>query len=1360
MMLDARIADLLLRWEELRARGQLITPEELCGDCPDLLEEVVKGIRAVQTIHTLYGTPQEAVGSAAPAPMQVTGPGLPAVGDYQVLGELGRGGMGVVYQAYDRKRQEMVALKTLQRLDPSSLYRLKQEFRALAEVSHPNLVKLHELISSGHQIFIAMELIDGDHFLAYLRSGGGTPSHQTIDFVPSHRDAAAGLVQETVDAAIKPATSYALSPLQYDRLRAALRQLAQGILALHALGKLHRDIKPSNVMVTREGRVVLMDFGLAAELDYAGLHQSTEQHVTGTIAYMAPEQAASQAQSPASDWYSVGVMLFEALTGRLPFIGTPFQVLMDKQQRIAPAPSEIAPGLPEDLESLCVALLSRAPESRPSGPEVVQRLADNLAAEETLRVRPTPAQKASFVGREVNLASLNQAFQAMRKGHATVVRLQGRSGAGKSVLAQHFLDSLMRRGEAVVLAGKCYERESVPYKALDSLIDALSRYLRRLPTLAAQALLPREVHLLARVFPVLQRVAAVMEAPGRAAEIVDPHEVRRRAFAALRELLARLSDRNPLVLFIDDLQWGDLDGATQLTELLRPPEAPAVMLLACYRSEDADTSPCLGILQRALERAGPALDQRQLVVEPLSHYEARELALALLGRRDSASEAQADTIARESGGNPFFVQVLVQCVGASVTVAESPAAGALALDEVLWARIQTLPDEPRRLLEVIAVSGQPLKRADARQAAGFIADEQGALAALRSGRLIRSSGSVDLEEVETYHDRVRETILSHLPGDVVMDLHCRIAVVLESATAAANPGGAPLAVAPSSTTATSAREESGALKTPTSKRVFDLAYHFDAAGDSERAFPYALAMADQAREQYALEIAEQLYRIAERGAEKMDNATRHRVAESLGDVLMLRGKYPEAALRFKAVLALTTDAFTQAQIEGKLGELAFKCGDMKTAIEAIERALRMLGNRVPRWSVSFLFGLLRETVVQVFHSLLPRLFLARKQQDGAENQLLTIRLHNRLTYPYWFGGGKVPCLWTHMRGLNLAERFPATKELAHAYSIHAPVMSLLPYFSRGIAYAEKSFAIYQALGDLWGQGQALHFYGVVLYAASRFTDCVERCRESVKLLERAGDSWEVNIARYQTAASLYRLGDLRGAVAEAKWIHQSGLEIGDIQSSGISLDVWVRAAPGEVATDAVQTELQRPRHDPQASAQVLLAEGVRLFYLARPEEAANVFEKARQIAAGADIKNTYVAPILPWLATALRRQAEQMPDVHSGDRVALLKRAGKIAGQALRTARAFQNDLPHALRERGLIAALQGRPGKARQDLDESLAVAERQQARFEHAQSMLARGRLGQQYGWPDAERDLMTARQALASLGADFALDQAPTS
>ena len=545
------------------------------------------------------------------------------------------------------------------------------------------------------------------------------------------------------------------------RLRDALLQLAQGITALHDAGKLHRDIKPSNVLVTPGGRVVLLDFGLATELGRQGLTLTSEVHALGTAAYMSPEQAAGTKVSAASDWYSMGVMLYEALTGRLPFLGSALEVMMDKQRFDPPPPGELVPGLPDDLAALCVDLLRRDPSARPTGHEILRRLGGGAGPDHGAGL-PSSVGQITLVGRARHRDALRDAFAAVTAGRTVILRVHGPSGAGKSILVQRYLDELIEGEKAVVLAGRCYQQESVPYKALDAAVDMLARYLTSLPPAEVRALLPRDVAALARVFPALLRVEAIAEAPRRAAEVPDPQESRRRAFAALRELLARLGDRRPLVVSIDDAQWGDLDSATLLAEILRPPDPPVLLLVASYRSEDRETSPFVLALGEPDGRPDPVVERRELLVEALTPAESRELAMTLIGNAGPAAVALAEDVARESGGNPFFVGELVRHVQAGEDLLGGPGTAAeVDLDDVVWARIRRLPEEARRLLEVVAISGRPLRQTDACRCVEGLVDGRSALALLRSGRLVRGVAGSE-EEIETYHDRVRETVVARL----------------------------------------------------------------------------------------------------------------------------------------------------------------------------------------------------------------------------------------------------------------------------------------------------------------------------------------------------------------------------------------------------------------------------------------------------------------------------------------------------------------------------------------------------------------------------------------------------------------------
>jgi len=1118
--------------------------------------------------------------------------------------------------------------------------------------------------------------------------------------------------------------------------------------AAHARHLQHRNVRPGNLIVDegsplRDATLVDFCFARAATAD-SGLRDDW----VGTAQYLSPEAAGllDQEVTACSDLYSAGIVLFECLAGRPPFQGRSVgEVLRCHMTLPVPELRELGLPVPRALDEVLQRLLRKDPRDRYQSAQAV--LADLAEIDQALQrgeAEPTlvvglhdrrgTLTEPAFVGRAEELAALQAQLERVQAGRRCLVLLEAESGGGKSRLLAEFAQRGVQQGAWILRGQGLDQAAQLPFQLFRGVAEALLTAARQEPGVGERirsGLGDQQ----AAVCAALPELAALF---GTAATThLGPETfAEARSVQALAALLAALGTAGrPALVLLDDCQWADQLTLKVLQTWQRRAETAEcpVLVVAAFRSEEVGVSHPLRDLKSAdhlrlptfpvsqvrklvESMAGPLPDQAVSVIERLAEGSPFMAAAALRGLVESGALVPVPPHAPVPTVDPSGGWRVEPSAMAAVQSSRHAAA-------FLAQRIELLPESTLALLSVAAVLGKEFDPFTASKLAGQ--EPAQAMPALQEAtqRHIVWPQNPD-GRCAFIHDKLRETLLDRLPAERRRELHLRAAVDLES--------GAP-------------------------DRVYDLAYHFDAAGQCARALPYALAAAERARSQHALELAEEQYRIAERGAAEADAATRLRIAEGAGDVHLLRGQYDSAARMFQTASSLAGENLARARIEGQLGELAFKQGDMQLAIEAYERTLRLLGHKVPKWSVLFLLRLVWQTVVQVLHSTLPAVFVGRRKLVEAEKELLVIRLHNRLTYAYFFGRGQIACLGTHLRGMNLAERFPPTPELAHAYSIHAPVMSLVGFYIRGIAYAQESLSIYKSLGNLWGQGQAINFHGIVLYYASRYEECLEKCREAVRVLERAGDLWEVNAARVHMAFSLYRLGNLAAAAELARQVHDSGVELGDDGASGFSLDVWAWATGGQVPAEVLQAELQRPRANAQVAAQVIMAEGVRLFLLDRVSEAAEMFERGHQVAEQAGVKNAYTLPFRAWIASALRRQAEQASPWQPERRADLLARASEVAGKAVRTARTFQNDLPHALREAGLIAAMQGSRRKARAFLDESLAVAQRQRAQFEHAQTLLARGRVGREVGWPEAEADLTTARQTLRALGADFALGEA---
>jgi eukaryotic-like serine/threonine-protein kinase len=840
---------------------------------------------------------------------------------YEVRARIGSGGMGAVYEAFDHEKGQLVAVKTLLRFSPAALYRFKQEFRTLADVVHPNLVHLYELVATdADHVFFAMELVRGVDFLVHGLGPEGA-SRARIARPTTRRstggpwtDADRTAPHEAV-ALPPPPGPVTPTPADLPRLRAGLRQLVAGVSALHAAGKLHRDIKPSNVLVTSEGRIVLLDFGVAADLSRARHEGAGEREVVGTARYMAPEQALNEAPSPASDWYSVGAMLYEVLVGRSPFSGSSVEVLARKSLVEAQAPSECVTGVPDDLDSLCVALLRREPRARPGDEEIVRWLDGRRVIPRRSPV-PAPVARAAaataatpLIGRGAEQRALLEALDAARLGRKLVtVRVHGSAGMGASALVQHFVGALAERGEAILLQGRAYARESMPYKALDSMIDALSRYLMRRAVHDPSMQLPRDIAALAQLFPVLSRVERVHDAPLRPAP--GPMTVRRRAINALRELVAQISTRQPLVLWVDDAQWGDVDSAELVLELVSQPLAAPALLVLTYRDEEEDASPFLVETRR---RWPLGADVRDVALGHLASEDARQLAHVLLAASGHvAADETAESIAHESGGSPLLVEELARSVARGSTAPLAPR-GVVRLESVVAARMATLPADARRLLELLALCARPLPLTIVGDAAGLYEPLDDTIAALRTGRFVRTGFRDGREVVEMLHDRVREMIVAQLAGDTMRDYHWRLARVLEPV-----PG-----------------VDTEALAT-----------HLLGAGERARAAKYAGRAAEQAAAKLAFGQAIRLYRLE---IEILGEASveARRVQVRLAEVLERSGRGLEAARVYQAAAARAR-GFERMELEREAAGQLLHTGHLHEGDAALGRILAAAGMRRPR----------------------------------------------------------------------------------------------------------------------------------------------------------------------------------------------------------------------------------------------------------------------------------------------------------------------------------------------------------------------------------------------------------------------------
>lgn len=805
------------------------------------------------------------------------------IGPYKIESILGKGGMGVVYKGRHSVTGRQCAIKTITVAHREMVKGIRREVRALACIRHPGIVRIFDEGIHHNLPWYAMEFIEGSSFRALLetyqrqdyqrlKDQRGTQSHRRrkdpistsaktdalslsdSKSIPRHSATLKiGEVQECSSTDQNNDTmvltgktiSKTVTLSGFLKSLSILGRLCYALSALHGQGIVHRDLKPENIIMTNSGVPILVDFGIVTHFSCQVSRETLDidQNIVGTANYIAPEQIRGDLVDGRADLYSLGCILYEAVTGRPPFQGKTVEQLLSAHLEQEPLPpSKVKRGLPLELDVLILNLLAKKPRHRMGYADSVaaklRKFGDGFEPDEQ-EVRSLPyLYRPRFVGRETSLKVVSERLNALSEGSGSMIFIGGESGVGKTRFALECARLAIKKG-VLVLSGESYDNSSRP-------LEPFRKPLQELVDHCREKGLNETEHLFGQRGQVLSLYhAPIHELPGQA-DYPEPVELplplaHKRLFRYLGETFGRLSSSQPVLLLLDDLQWSDglsLEFLFYLTSSEYFEKTPLIVM-GLYRIEEMNEELkelCnINALSLNLERLD--LTSIDLIVQDM---------LAL----QKKSELFVEHLCQHSEGNPFFVaEYLRAAVDAGLLQRDREGNWHIIEPGQTFATLEdydnlTLPHSlqeliSRRLSGLSALAWITLKSAailgrESRldllsKMTGM--DEEVLLDILTELQLRHIADLDAKENIRFVHDKIRECSQALLTDEELCSLHKKAAKAIEKITP----------------------EDS------IENFSDQLGLHWEGAGELEKAREYFLRAARFAREQYDFSRAHQLF---------------------------------------------------------------------------------------------------------------------------------------------------------------------------------------------------------------------------------------------------------------------------------------------------------------------------------------------------------------------------------------------------------------------------------------------------------------------------------------------------------------------